>query len=228
MSYLFVADDSTPTPASQDAQPALEWLQFYESQQTGSAAMMFPPNSPEAGDTAMQEATEQPEPELAAHRGIAQPEKAKPSSNICGQAPESDGVAPSAVDPSKDSQASAQLHAVTMCRLQKVGFNSKEAAMIWLSGDGYTRAKAALLPLGVTESSDIALLHAQQLLGIRGLKAVIRSKIRLILEPITDAERLQMVFQQHHSWLEEHLGMEVAGNSFFASDSSTVYWSQSE
>ena len=82
-----------------------------------------------------------------------------------------------------------------------------------LTGDGYAKARTALLPLGLTDSWEIALLQPHQLTTLPGLVPVLRNKMCLILDKlISDAERVQMVFERHHSWLEEHLGMEVAGS----------------
>ena len=84
--------------------------------------------------------------------------------------------------------------------------------MTWLAGEGFAKSKEALLALGVTDSSTVALLQPWQVKGLPSLKLAVRSKMVLILDKVvSDSDRLQMVFQQHHSWLEEHLGMEVAG-----------------
>ena len=84
--------------------------------------------------------------------------------------------------------------------------------MTWLTGEGYAKSQEALRALGVKDSSTVALLQPRQLKGLSGLKLVVRNKMILILDiVISESDRLQMVFQQHQGWLEEHLGMEAAG-----------------
>ena len=160
----------------------------------------------------MQDAAEQPARHTAAHNPVAQvPSTA--SINNGSQATLTVTAAPGVDDAAMvTNQLPATLDASTVSRLHKAGFQSREQAMTWLTGDGYAKSQAALLSLGVTDSSTVALLQPGQLEGRPGLKPVARNKMRLILEKlVTDSDRLQMVFEQHQSWLEEYLGMEVAG-----------------
>ncbi len=96
--------------------------------------------------------------------------------------------------------------------LQTAGFQSKAEALAWLGADGYAKAKTALSTLGVTHSSEVALLQAHQLVGLHGVKHITRKKLFLILDQVvSDADRVQIVLARYRSWLRENLEMEAAG-----------------
>lgn len=174
--------------------------------------MLLPPDQPGSGDAVMQDAVEQALPQTAVHTPLAQPPvTAEPSSGGSQTRPTTTAT-PCVSAAVAVTEPSAKLDATTVSRLHKAGFQSREDAMSWLTGEGYTKSQAALQALGVTDSSTVALLQPHELNCLSGLKPVVRSKMILILEKlISDTDRLQMVFQQHQSWLEEHLGMDVAG-----------------
>ena len=117
------------------------------------------------------------------------------------------------VTPNPTATATATaLPTVTASALQRAGFESKAEAIAWLAAEGYAKAKTALSSLGVSHGSDVALLNVHQVAGLAGIKPITRNKMCLILDRlVSDADRLQMVFEQHQAWLEENLGMEAAG-----------------
>ena len=202
------ADDQPPSPLGHKPQPAPSWLQDYGIQQPGDYEMLSSLEGPESDDVEMQDAVEQPTPETAAHNPPAEPLATAASGNS-GRLTQGITVKPSVDVPVVAAEPPGKIDAAT---LSKLGFQSKEDAMSWLTGEGYAKGKQALLALGVTDSSTVALLQPCQLKGLSGLKLAVRSKMALILDKvISDLDRLQMVFRQHQSWLEEHLGMEVAG-----------------
>lgn len=171
--------------------------------------MLGSPGQPESGDAMMQDAAEQPAPLTIPHNSLAQLPSTTVSTNNVSQSRLTVTAAPGVDAAIVTSELSATLDPSTVSKLDKAGFSTREQAMTWLTGDGYAKSHAALLPLGVTDSSTVALLQPDQL---KALKPVIRRKMCLILENlISDSDRLQMVFEQHQSWLEENLGMEVAG-----------------
>ena len=174
--------------------------------------MLSSPDQSESGDAVMQDAAEQSAPQAAAHTPPAQPPFTVASSNNSRQARLTPTAAPSVNAAMGPSEPSAKLDTTTLSRLQKAGFQSKKEAMTWLTGEGYAKSQEALRALGVKDSSTVALLQPRQLKGLSGLKLVVRNKMILILDiVISESDRLQMVFQQHQGWLEEHLGMEAAG-----------------
>lgn len=177
--------------------------------------MLLSLDSPEISDAVMQDASQQTSPQFTS----AQSHHPMPSAsgNLDPQAQGNTSTAPTSTNTGAVAmdgvQATGQLDAATVSKLQRANFQSKEAALTWLTGDGYAKARTALLPLGLTDSWEIALLQPHQLTTLPGLVPVLRNKMCLILDKlISDAERVQMVFERHHSWLEEHLGMEVAGS----------------
>lgn len=178
--------------------------------------MLSSPDQSESGDAVMQDAADQSAPETAAHPLPAQPQFAVASSDDNRQARLTPAAAPSAGAAVRPAEPSAELDASTQSRLQKAGFQSKQEAMEWLTMKGYAESQKALLTLGITDSSTVPLLQPCHLKGLPGLKPVVRSKMILVLDlVISNSDRLQMVFQQHQSWLQEHLGMEVAGTYMF-------------
>ena len=163
----------------------------------------------------MQDATQQTSPQVTVPSVLVQPAVPAASGNTESQAQEDTSTAPASTSSGAVTmdgiQPIAQLKAATMSRLQRANFQSREAALTWLTGDSYAKARTALLPLGVTDSWQTALLQPHQLSTLRGLLPILRNKMYLILDKlISDAERVQLVFERHRGWLEEHLGMEVA------------------
>lgn len=213
---LLCADDQPPSPVGRDTQPVVEWLNSYGTQPGDECEMLSSPVRLESSDAdaEMQDAAEQPAPHTAAHDPLAQLPCSTVSRNTGSQTKSTVTAAPGIEAAVVTNQLATALQPDTDARLHKAGFHSKEQAMAWLTGDGYAKSQTALLPLGVTDSSSVALLQPHQLECLPGLKPVARKKMRIILEALfTDADRLQMVFEQHRSWLEEHLGMEEAGTS---------------
>lgn len=203
------ADDQPPSPLGHKPQPAPSWLQDYGIQQAGDYEMLSSLEGPESDDVEMQDAVEQPTPETAAHNPPAEPLATAASGNSGRPTQLAITVKPSVDVPVVAAEPPGKIDAAT---LSKLGFQSKEDAMTWLTGEGYAKSKQAFLALGVTDSSTVALLQPWQVKGLHGLKLAVRSKMVVILDKVvSDSDRLQMVFQQHHSWLEEDLGMEVAG-----------------
>ncbi|KAL0055748.1 hypothetical protein WJX82_004037 [Trebouxia sp. C0006] len=97
---------------------------------------------------------------------------------------------------------------------EKAGFDTKEDAVAWLGADCYLKTKTALCLLGVRCSSEVALLQAEQVKGVVGIKPIPRKKLFLILDKVvSDSDRIQWVFKQYQPWLEENLGMEKAGDA---------------
>ena len=214
--YCIPADELLSSPVHPDAQPTVDWLQYYGTQ-SGDHGMLLSLDSPELSDAVMQDASQQTSPQFTS----AQSQQPMPSAsgNLDPQAQGNTSTAPTSTNTGAVAmdgvQATGQLcrDAATVSKLQRANFQSKEAALTWLTGDGYAKARTALLPLGLTDSWEIALLQPHQLTTLPGLVPVLRNKMCLILDKlICDAERVQMVFERHHSWLEEHLGMEVAGS----------------
>ena len=174
--------------------------------------MLSSPDQSESGDAVMQDAAELSAPQIAAHTLPAKSPFTVASSNTSRQAKLTPAAAPSVDAAMGPAEPSAKLDVTTLSRLQKAGFQSREEAMTWLTAEGYAKNQEAFQALGVKDSSTVALLQPCQLKGLSGLKRVVHSKMILILDKmISDSDRLQMVFQQHRGWLEEHLGMEVAG-----------------
>ena len=156
----------------------------------------------ESGNAVMQEAAEQPAPQAAAHNPSAQRQFNVASSSSGRQAGLTPAAAPSVDTAMGSAEPSAKLDATTLAWLQKAGFQSREEAMTWLTGEGYAKSQEALQALGVTDSSTVALLRPRQLKGLPGLKLVVRNKMILIPDGvISDSDRLQLVFQQHQGWL---------------------------
>ena len=166
-----------------------------------------------SGDATMQDVTEQAAPETSTCRSSPLPELLVSSGSHCAapqlatqQAPAAVAAAPAAAAAAPDDKAFTQLDAATASKLQNA-FGSREKALTWLAGDGYAKSKAALLPLGITDCWQVALLQAQQLRGLPGLLPVAGIKMSLILNNlISDAQRVELVYEQHRSWLQDHLG----------------------
>ena len=171
--------------------------------------MLISSEGPDSDDVVMQDAAEIV---LAAHDPPAASLPTAASSNSGRQSQPASTVAPSVELPVVPAEPSGELAAGPLSELQMGGFQSRKDALTWLNGEGYAKSKGALLPLGVTDSSTVALLQPHHIKSLPGLKQVVRSKmVRILANVISDVDRLQMVFRQHQSWLEEHLGMEVAG-----------------
>ena len=185
-------------------------------QLAGDSEMLSSPDPSESGDAVMRDAAEQSAPRTAAHTPPAQPPFMEASSNNSRQARVSPAAEASVDAAMRPAEPSAKLEATTRSRLQKAGFQTKQQAMHWLTSEGFANSQKALQALGVTDSSTVALLQPRQLEGLQGLKPVVQRKMILILrDVISQSDRLQMVFEQHQSWLKEHLGMEVAGMYMF-------------
>ena len=158
-------------------------------------------------DTAMQDAEQQPR---HADHLVMHTQHAASSAMGDAQVQEANVLVP-LVTPNPTATATA-LPTVTASALQRAGFESKAEAIAWLAAEGYAKAKTALSSLGVSHGSDVALLNVHQVAGLAGIKPITRNKMCLILDRlVSDADRLQMVFEQHQAWLEENLGMEAAG-----------------
>ena len=205
---LLAAADEPASPVKHDSQPVMDWLQHL---------------APQIEDHEME-----PAPELGS--GI---QAHAPAMNISEDQPEADTVGadvvmqsspppalpitgvPSHTDPAPAGHAvDAVSDQATICALQKAGFDTKEDAVAWLGADCYWKAKTALSLLGVRCSSEVALLQAEQVKGVVGIKPIPRKKLFLILDKvISDGDRIQWVFEMYQPWLEENLGMEMAGMS---------------
>jgi len=205
---LLAAADEPASPVKHDSQPVMDWLQHLAPQSDDHE--MAP--APElAGGLAvhapaMDVLEDQPEADTAGADVVMQssPPPALPIIDLPSRkAPTPAG---SAVDAVSD-------HA-TACALQKAGFHTKDDAVAWLGADCYLKAKTALSLLGVRHSSEVALLQAEQVKGVVGIKPIPRKKLFLILDKVvSDGDRVQWVFERYQPWLEENLGMEKAGTS---------------
>ena len=190
----------------------MDWLQHGTPQQPEDHDVLSPMVLDESfvqEDTAMQDAEQQPR---HADHLVMHTQHAASSAMGDAQVQEANVLMP-LVTPNPTATATATaLPTFTASALQRAGFESKAEAIAWLAAEGYAKAKTALSSLGVSHGSDVALLNVHQVAGLAGIKPITRNKMCLILDRlVSDADRLQMVFEQHQAWLEENLGMEAAG-----------------
>lgn len=186
----------------------MDWLQHLAPQSEDNEGALAPElgSDIQAHAPAMDVSEDQPEADTAGADVVMQ-SRSPPALPVTG--------VPSHTDPRPAGRA---VHAVsdqaTACALQKSGFDTKEDAVAWLGADCYLKAKKALSLLGVGHRSEVALLQAEQVMGVVGIKPIPRKKLFLILDKVvSDGDRIQWVFEKYQGWLEDNLGMEKAGMS---------------
>lgn len=205
---LLAAADEPASPVKHDSQPVMDWLQHLAPQTEDHEMAPAPDLGSEvhAHALAMDVPEDQREADTAGGDVVMQssPPPALPITGV-----------PSHTDPAPAGHAAnAVSDQATACALQKAGFDTKEDAVAWLGADCYLKVKTALSLLGVRCSSEVALLQAEQVKGVVGIKPIPRRKLFLILDKvISDGDRLLWVFERYQPWLEENLGMEKAGMS---------------
>ena len=205
---LLAAADEPASPVKHDSQPVMDWLQHLAPQSEDHEMAPAPElgSGVDAHAPAMDVLEDQPETDTAGADVVMQssPPPAVPISGLPSH------TAPA---PAGSAVVNAVPDHATACALQKAGFDTKDDAVAWLDADCYSKAKTALSLLGVRCSSE-ALLQAEQVKGVVGIKPIPRKKLFLILDKVvSDDDRIQWVFEKYQAWLEDNLGMEKAGMS---------------
>ena len=203
---LPAAADEPASPVKHDSQPVMDWLQHLAPQSEDHEMAPAPELGSGVGAHApeMDVLEDQPEADAAGADVVMQ--SSLPPAIPVIELPTHTALVPA------ESAMDAMPDDATACALQKAGFDTKDDAVAWLGADCYLKAKTALSLLGVRHSSEVALLQAEQVKGVKGIKPIPRKKLFLILDKvISDGDRIQWVFERYQPWLEDNLGMEKAG-----------------